>query len=296
MKVKCSLAAIICIALSFPIGAQIQRRVSTQSSQVKTEQKKKTGKTTETKAKNEAPKNDNNSQTGDQLIILEVENRNVYISTEQAHLVEGQVVDVIDNSNYFIHPKTKKKIKRDNRTISQLKVTEVFSDYALCKPLDWKDIDKLKKGMTVVPQRNAQSNIDQSSLNKTAFELEQPINKQAAIDKCIDELNKLCPIQQNQQYIEKYYVKDKTVYIVHIIENKSLYKKTAKSVSKGTFYTPQYVADMSRQLRFLKATGYDTNIILLSKELGYRMVDIWYNKNKSESVECELPIDKFNLL
>ena len=65
--------------------------------------------------------------------VISVEGEKVYIDLAAGKVKPGDKVAVYSKEGYFIHPVTKKRLKREPSQVASLEVVKVYTDYSLAK-------------------------------------------------------------------------------------------------------------------------------------------------------------------
>ncbi len=81
--------------------------------------------------------------------VLNVENGEVNLDLTKAQVQVGSKVKVVQSGGYLTHPVTKKKLKKEDRVVCTLQITEAYAEYSVAFPVDGGDISKVQAGMTV---------------------------------------------------------------------------------------------------------------------------------------------------
>ena len=81
--------------------------------------------------------------------VIAVEGEKVYIDLAAGKVQPGDKVTVYSKERYFVHPVTKKQLKREPSQIALLEITKVYDDYSLASAIPAQNLSKIEVGMTV---------------------------------------------------------------------------------------------------------------------------------------------------
>ena len=87
----------------------------------------------------------------------------VYIDLAAGTVKPGDKVAVYSKEGYFIHPVTKKRLKREPSQVASLEVVKVYTDYSLAKAVPAQSLSKVEVGMSVQCNAMSQSSHSESS-------------------------------------------------------------------------------------------------------------------------------------
>ena len=73
------------------------------------------------------------AQTSADGYVIAVEGDDVYIDLAEGKIAKGDILEVCSKPGYFVHPVTKKRIRKESKRISSLIVKDVFGDYSTAK-------------------------------------------------------------------------------------------------------------------------------------------------------------------
>mgnify|MGYP007060016460 CR=1 FL=1 len=82
--------------------------------------------------------------------VISVEGEKVYIDLAAGKVKPGDKVAVYSKEGYFIHPVTKKRLKREPSQVASLEVVKVYTDYSLAKAVPAQSLSKVEVGMSVM--------------------------------------------------------------------------------------------------------------------------------------------------
>ena len=91
--------------------------------------------------------------------VISVEGEKVYIDLAAGKVKPGDKVAVYSKEGYFIHPVTKKRLKRE----PSLEVVKVYTDYSLARAVPAQSLSKVEVGMSVQCNAMSQSSHSESS-------------------------------------------------------------------------------------------------------------------------------------
>ena len=95
--------------------------------------------------------------------VISVEGEKVYIDLAVGKVKPGDKVAVYSKEGYFIHPVTKKRLKREPSQVASLEVVKVYTDYSLAKAVPAQSLSKVEVGMSVQCNAMSQSSHSESS-------------------------------------------------------------------------------------------------------------------------------------
>ena len=95
--------------------------------------------------------------------VISVEGEKVYIDLAAGKVKPGDKVAVYSKEGYFIHPVTKKRLKREPSQVASLEVVKVYTDYSLAKAVPAQSLSKVEVGMSVQCNAMSQSSHSESS-------------------------------------------------------------------------------------------------------------------------------------
>ena len=95
--------------------------------------------------------------------VISVEGEKVYIDLAAGKVKPGDKVAVYSKEGYFIHPVTKKRLKREPSQVASLEVVKVYTDYSLARAVPAQSLSKVEVGMSVQCNAMSQSSHSESS-------------------------------------------------------------------------------------------------------------------------------------
>lgn len=95
--------------------------------------------------------------------VISVEGEKVYIDLAVGKVKPGDKVAVYSKEGYFVHPVTKKRLKREPSQVASLEVVKVYTDYSLAKAVPAQSLSKVEVGMSVQCNAMSQSSHSESS-------------------------------------------------------------------------------------------------------------------------------------
>ncbi|MBN2890806.1 MAG: hypothetical protein JXL97_02975 [Bacteroidales bacterium] len=104
--------------------------------------------------------------------IIEINSSDIYIDLSNSDISIGDTLMVVGEPEYFIHPITKAKIKKEDNIIGLIKVNESYQEYSQCSLIQG-DIKDLKKGMKLkykINKENINNSNNIASLRKDEIE------------------------------------------------------------------------------------------------------------------------------
>lgn len=81
--------------------------------------------------------------------IINIEGGNVYLDFTNVQVKVGERVEAVEVGGYMTHPKTGRKIKKEDVTLGSLTISETFDEYSVAKVTDTGLLSRLKTGMQV---------------------------------------------------------------------------------------------------------------------------------------------------
>lgn len=224
MKTIYLFLSLIIVGLPSGIVAQIKPRGSSQAEVAKIQESKPDDSYDKKTVKSPAviPESE--------LVVLEIDKRDIYITLEGLSLSAGSFVDVMAPAGYFIHPISKKRIQKQAEPIARLTVESVYQNYALCKALDWDDVAKIKKGMTVVPV------IEEKPLEEVVAQpVVEELTKEEILLQAIDMANSSCPRDAYNISLDSFQLDNRVLVVNHTVSKKPLYNSIKKQIKKESF-------------------------------------------------------------
>ena len=86
----------------------------------------------------------NESQSG---YIISIDKNLIYLDLTSSNTTLGSSFSVIEEGEFFTHPITGKKIKKKNKILASLEITEVNNEYSVARAYPAEAVTFLKKGM-----------------------------------------------------------------------------------------------------------------------------------------------------
>lgn len=114
-------------------------------------------------------------QSSTQGYIIAIENEHIFIDLKAPNVSVGNILSAFAYGGYMIHPVTKKKIKKEDELLAQMRILEIQDSYSVATPIPKDAISKLKPGMKVQlseitsPIDNQSSNVLSILPNKKAY-------------------------------------------------------------------------------------------------------------------------------
>lgn len=87
------------------------------------------------------------AQTSADGYVIAVEGDDVYIDLAEGKIAKGDILEVCSKPGYFVHPVTKKRIRKESKRISSLIVKDVFGDYSTAKSVPSQTLESIQVGM-----------------------------------------------------------------------------------------------------------------------------------------------------
>ena len=100
------------------------------------------------------------AQTSADGYVIAVEGDDVYIDLAEGKIAKGDILEVCSKPGYFVHPVTKKRIRKESKRISSLIVKDVFGDYSTAKSVPSQTLESIQVGM---PLKRIEMAVDSSA-------------------------------------------------------------------------------------------------------------------------------------
>lgn len=81
--------------------------------------------------------------------IIAIEGEQIYVDLRAPAVSIGNILSVLKNGEYMIHPVTKRKIKKEEELLAQMRIQEIQDGYSVATAIPKDAISKLKPGMKV---------------------------------------------------------------------------------------------------------------------------------------------------
>ena len=78
----------------------------------------------------------------------------------EGKIAKGDILEVCSKPGYFVHPVTKKRIRKESKRISSLIVKDVFGDYSTAKSVPSQTLESIQVGM---PLKRIEMAVDSSA-------------------------------------------------------------------------------------------------------------------------------------
>lgn len=88
-------------------------------------------------------------QSSTQGYIIAIEGEHIFIDLKAPNVSVGNILSAFANGEYMIHPVTKKKIKKEDELLAQMRILEIQDGYSVATAIPKDAISKLKPGMKV---------------------------------------------------------------------------------------------------------------------------------------------------
>ncbi len=88
-------------------------------------------------------------QSSTQGYIIAIEGEHIFIDLKAPSVSVGNILSAFSDGGYMTHPVTKKKIKKEDELLAQMRILEIQDSYSVATAIPKDAISKLKPGMKV---------------------------------------------------------------------------------------------------------------------------------------------------
>jgi curli biogenesis system outer membrane secretion channel CsgG len=99
------------------------------------------------------------AQKGNSGVILNIEGSKIYVDVTSQSTKLHDVFNVYSEGGYFIHPVTKKRIKKDQEIIGKLEIVSTHPEYSEAIPIPQQSIKRMQTGMEIKRANNDTGNV-----------------------------------------------------------------------------------------------------------------------------------------
>lgn len=108
-------------------------------------------------------------QTTNKGCIISIEDGTVNVDLTRAQVKVGDCIEVVESGGYMTHPDTGRRIKKEDRVVGTLEISQTYDEYSVATTQDVSLLTKLKEGMAIrVGATTSQSSVHHQSQDQSS--------------------------------------------------------------------------------------------------------------------------------
>lgn len=294
----CTIAVIFTLLIFFTDDAlcQIQRRSNSQLPQ-KTENKATESRenvSSNMKKQNESitnnkekvpnkKKNDKTSRLTGGKYIISYEGEDKVYTDVLPDIMIGDVIEVLGESEPFIHPVTGKRIAREENILGYLIVEEIFNDYMRCGLAKNSSLDSSSVGARITKTSQSPDSLSVKK-HKEASDAESGLSPKSTaanqfFQKMLDNEQANLPLEMKgvKLRIDPYTIELKVLYRNVVYLKKKMFEKAKKNILKD--YNSETLQKTAK-----------IPLFMMAHDAGYKVFIRCYNPDKTDFFIVEIPV------
>lgn len=207
-------------------------------------------------------------------VIIAIENVNVYTDHPEGGIRKGDLLEVFEDGDNFIHPVTGDLIPKESNSLAQLVVTKIFDKYLECRVSPSFAIANLKPGMLIKISSNNDDIADEEIKVQDQSLTSSNFYENEFLEVLRKEINNCKKDNKAISYNESIEINGKTITINTIVNNKFIFGQIKKNNKKK-------IKPLWEEMQLI-----DKYVLYyLGRKAGYKFIVKTYNKKKSEYIE-----------